>query len=135
MTRFLTHRRVLGIGVILALSMLYIGLLQVSTAANTVPSTRAGVSVLRADPDQMRPTQCNSLHLTAIIRGAGSFSGSKNNDLILGGPGNDDINGGKGDDCIIGGSGTDKIDGGGGNDICIGGSGTDTFTSCAVVVQ
>ncbi len=123
----------LGIAVLAAVG--YTGLLQVGTAANTVPSSRAGVETLPISPGELIPPQCQGLRLTFVIRGAGLVGGSKDNDLILGGPGLDELQGRTGDDCIVGGAGDDHIDGGGGRDVCLGGPGNDVFHNCAIWEQ
>ncbi len=115
--------------------ILLIGLLEVSTAANTVPSSRAGLATVPIDADALKPSACASMHLTTLVTGAGKFTGTNGNDLILGSSGNDTIDGGLGDDCIVGGGGNDKITGGGGSDVCIGGSGNDNFHGCEIETQ
>jgi Ca2+-binding RTX toxin-like protein len=82
--------------------------------------------------DQLKPTECNSITtMTAIVTGAGTFSGTGASELILGSAGVDTIRGNGGNDCIVGGGGNDSLRGGGGaGDVCIGGPGTDTFTGC-----
>jgi Ca2+-binding RTX toxin-like protein len=45
--------------------------------------------------------------------------GGDNNDVLVGGAGNDTLNGGPNDDVLIGGPGTDTLDGGAGNNIVI----------------
>lgn len=124
---------VVGLAALLALG--YFGLRQVSTAGNTVPSSRAGIDVLEIYADDLAPTECEALRLTLVIRGAGSIDGSKGRDLILGSLGADDISGRQGDDCLVGGGGNDDLDGGGGNNVCIGGPGNDKFTNCDVKIQ
>ena len=123
----------LAVAVLLALG--YLGLREVSTSANTVPSTRAGVQVLPVDPFDLRPPQCDSLRLENVLRGAGPINGTNKGDLILGSPASDDIHGGPGHDCIVSGDGDDILDGGPGNDVCIGGPGTNTFKSCEEIYE
>ncbi len=55
----------------------------------------------------------------------GSWDDSDNDDMLMGGPGNDRIYGGKGDDTLDGGRGDDLLVGGSGIDTFIGGSGSD----------
>lgn len=58
----------------------------------------------------------------------GNFiDGSGGNDIIIGGSGDDLIFGGSGNDIIFGGAGNDLIDGGDGNNIIFGGSGDDNI--------
>ncbi len=121
----------LALAVLLALG--YFGLREVSTAANTVPSTRAGVQVLPVGAEDLRPVECESMPLDTVIRGAGSINGTNKRDLILGSPASDHIKGGAGNDCLVGGGGDDTLDGGGGNDVCIGGPGNNTFKNCEVI--
>lgn len=123
------------VGLLVLLVMIYAGLLEVSTAANTVPSSRAGVAILPVDAEGLKPEECAGFRLNAVVRGAGSIKGTKKDDLILGSTAIDDIEGREGDDCLIGGGGNDALDGGGGDDVCIGGPGLDTFQRCAVEIQ
>jgi len=131
----MTAFRLTVLGLVALLALGYLGLRQASTAANTVPETRAGVAILNVYPDDLAPSECAALYLDEVIYGAGSFNGSKSADLILGSPASDDIAARQGDDCIVGGAGNDDIDGGQGKDVCIGGPGTDTFKNCEVKVQ
>jgi len=55
------------------------------------------------------------------------FTGTADNETIIGLGGNDYINGQKGDDIIKGGAGNDELDGGLGNDNAFGGEGDDTI--------
>jgi Ca2+-binding RTX toxin-like protein len=80
--------------------------------------------------EDLKPSCCNGLYLTNIVRGSGVLNGTAANDLIIGGDGPDIIDGLGGDDCILGGSGDDMITGGDGTDICIGGAGNNIFTAC-----
>jgi Ca2+-binding RTX toxin-like protein len=121
----------LAFAVVLALG--YFGLREVSTAANTVPSTRAGVQVLPVGASDLRPVECESMRLDTVIRGAGSINGTNKGDLILGSPAADDLRGGPGHDCLVGGGGDDTLDGGPGHDVCIGGPGDNTFKNCEVI--
>ena len=55
----------------------------------------------------------------------GTWDDSDNDDILMGGPGNDKIYGGKGDDTLDGGPGDDLLVGGSGVDTFIGGTGSD----------
>jgi Ca2+-binding RTX toxin-like protein len=44
-------------------------------------------------------------------------NGGLNDDVLIGGAGNDILNGDGGDDVIVGGRGTDTLNGGNGNDV------------------
>lgn len=57
--------------------------------------------------------------------GGGSQHGTRGDDVIIGGKGNDKIHGGNGDDVLSGGKGNDKLYGDKGNDSLSGGSGSD----------
>lgn len=58
----------------------------------------------------------------------GILFGTDNNDVLVGGAGDDRISGRKGNDTLIGGGGNDRIDGGDGSDTLFGQEGDDTFT-------
>jgi Ca2+-binding RTX toxin-like protein len=59
-------------------------------------------------------------------------NGGDDDDVLLGGAGNDTLNGGAGDDVIIGGAGTDVIDGAPGDDVVIQLAGAGGVRSAAV---
>lgn len=89
------------------------------TAANSVPTSRLGISSVTRTIQQLAPPQCSGITLTSLVIGSGTFAGTTDSDLILGSVGVDLINGGGGDDCIIGGGGIDALTGGLGTDICL----------------
>ena len=68
-----------------------------------------------------------------LIGGNGNDSvlGMSGNDKLYGGQGNDKLYGGSGDDVLDGGSGTNVVDGGSGNDRIIAGGGNDVITGGA----
>lgn len=102
------------------------------TAANSVPSSKAGQVVQPIDANALAPAACAGMGLVDVVTGSGkkgTITGTNGNDLILGTSGNDKINGGQGNDCIVGGAGTDTINGGPGTDVCLGNS-TTTFKNC-----
>ena len=109
------------------------------SASNSVQATHVGRQTIRVDPNALKPTQCATVSVTAVLicpRGGGTCSGADASELILGSPNVDDIAGGKGNDCILGGSGNDALKGDQGTDICIGGPGTDSFhPSCETQIQ
>jgi Ca2+-binding RTX toxin-like protein len=100
-------------------------LLSAMAAANTVPETTLGEISRSISVDDLKPAQCDAIHLTNLIASTGMISGTAENDLILGGSGADTISGEGGNDCIVGGGGNDTLLGGSGTDVCIGGSGND----------
>jgi Ca2+-binding RTX toxin-like protein len=100
-------------------------------AANlTIPDTNIGKESITVTANDLKPEACSTLDLTNIVRGSGEIYGTDDNDLIIGGSGNDTIYGLGGDDCILGGSGDDSLDGGNGTDVCIGGSGENAYVNC-----
>jgi signal peptidase I len=109
------------------------------TAANTVPISYIGTSLVALQVPQLAPLQCAGLTPTNLmIATTATTTGTAGNDLILGknAAGALTIKGGTGDDCIVGGGGagtTNTLDGGAGtNNICIGSPGaTNTFKNCA----
>lgn len=113
-----------------------VGVLFALTAANTVPATRAGIRSQSIGPNDLKPTDCAGITLTALVVGTGDFEGGAANELILGGPGVDKIRGRDGNDCVLGGGGNDELRGDGGTDVCIGGPGTDSLDAdCETRVQ
>ena len=104
-------------------------------AANTVPPSRLTDQSTPIAANDLKPSACTAINLTAIVTGSGKFKGTNANELILGGPNADTINGKGGTDCILGGGGDDNITGSGDADVCIGGPGTDTFKQCERKIQ
>jgi hypothetical protein len=100
------------------------------TAANVVPASKGHQSTNTIDANALKPTECASLSLTAVVAGD---TGTSANELILGTGAANSPNGAGGDDCIVAGDGNDTIDGGAGTDVCLGGSGTDTYFNCETV--
>lgn len=106
------------------------------TAGNSIPPSKASLGTVAQTYQVVRPTECNAITIANVVIGSGTFSGSSNNDLMLGRTLADTISGGGGADCILGGAGNDSLRGDQGSDICIGGPGTDTFTAnCEVQIQ
>jgi Ca2+-binding RTX toxin-like protein len=124
------RRRLLGL-VPLAIPLACVAAL---TASTTVAPSLAGRGTRALTANELKPPPCAALHLTRVITGAGSISGGREGELILGSPGNDRIRGGGGNDCLVGGAGDDMLIGNGGFDVCIGGPGNDTFRNCSVVI-
>ena len=100
--------------------------------ANAVPATRVTNQNNSININNLKPVACASMHLTNLVSGSGTLTGTEGNDLILGSSGADIIDGLGGNDCIVGGGGDDSINGNNGTDVCLGGSGNNTFTSCEV---
>ena len=146
-------RWVISILVLGAAIILVVTVLNVQTATNTVPVTRADKDSLGTSANALKPAECAGITLTNIVDIGAGETGTSANDLILGTDKADtEIRGGAGDDCILGGKGSErqKIDkvwspglygeegndvliGGPGNaDHCDGGSGADTYYSCEV---
>lgn len=53
------------------------------------------------------------------------LEGTRGDDVLTGGAGNDELEGGKGNDTLLGGAGSDELEGGSGNDLLDGGTGND----------
>jgi len=102
---------------------------------NVVPATHAGISTQATGPNDVKPTSCGGITVTAYVLGSGVITGTAASELVLGSTGLDTISGLGGNDCVVGGGGNDIIDGGLGTDVCLGGPGTDTFLSCETQVQ
>ena len=105
------------------------------TAANNVGDTRAEDDQRPITPNDLKPTQCAALALTAKRTGSGTITGNASAELITGSGAVDTIDGAGGNDCILGGGGNDALRGGAGTDVCIGGAGTDTFNGCETQSQ
>lgn len=105
------------------------------TAANTVPASKMTDDSRSITPNDLKPTDCAGLALTAKLSGSGTITGTAAAELITGGAAADSISGNDGDDCIMGGAGGDTIDGGNGTDVCIGGPGIDLILSCETSIQ
>jgi Ca2+-binding RTX toxin-like protein len=105
------------------------------TGTNVVPATHAGISTRATGPNDVKPSSCSGINVTAYVFDSGVITGTAGNDFVLGSTGLDTISGLGGNDCIVGGGGNDIIDGGLGTDVCLGGPGTDTFLSCETQVQ
>jgi Ca2+-binding RTX toxin-like protein len=106
-------------------------------ASNTVPGSRLASRSAAINANALKPTDCATLNLTAIVicPASGNCTGTSKSELILGTANADTITGKGGADCILGGGGNDDITGGAGGDVCIGGPGTDTFHSCETTIQ
>ena len=106
------------------------------TSANTVVPTKAGDVSRSVTPNDLKPTECAAITLTAKLSGSGTINGAATAELITGSAAVDTISGNNGDDCILGGAGNDSLAGGAGIDVCIGGAGTDTFNNnCETKIQ
>lgn len=105
------------------------------TGTNVVPATHAGISSRATGPNDVKPSECAGITVTARVQGSGTITGTASAELVIGSTGIDTMSGLGGDDCLVGGGGNDVVDGGLGTDVCLGGPGTDTFLSCETQVQ
>ncbi|MDZ4717853.1 MAG: hypothetical protein SH847_05240 [Roseiflexaceae bacterium] len=119
------------------LAMLVMSSMMLAMAAsNTVSETNLAEISRSVTVDDLKPAQCDAIHLTNLIAATGIISGTSENDLILSGSGADTISGEGGDDCIVGGDGNDILSGNSGTDVCIGGAGSDILDdSCEIKYQ
>ncbi|WP_332853587.1 calcium-binding protein [Duganella sp. S19_KUP01_CR8] len=85
------------------------------------------VSQITFDNGQVWSAQDIYQHLPALTDGADSRVGSRIDDIVDGGGGNDRLDGDYGNDVLIGGTGDDYLMGGYGNDILVGGAGDDSL--------
>jgi hypothetical protein len=90
------------------------------TATTTVPTSNAGASRQALAVSQLAPAGCNSLALTGLVQGSGTFSNSRSNVLILGSTNADAITDTGASNCIIAGGGTNTVTATS-SDICISG--------------
>lgn len=103
------------------------------SAANYVPETGLGMDTRNITAEDLKPPECDGIHLDNIV--VGSQNGTTGNDLMLGTSGDDTLKGKGGDDCILGGDGFDTLKGNNGDDVIVsnstlviidGGNGNDT---------
>ena len=118
-------------------------------AANLVPASSAGLASHVPVPDDFKPAACGGIAIGTLVTGTGTFSGTADNDLILGSPADDTITGEAGDDCVLAGGGNDGLRAGAGDnsggaadvlnggpdtDTCAAEGGTPTYVSCEQTV-
>jgi Ca2+-binding RTX toxin-like protein len=115
--------------------LILISVVTAVAATNTVSSTKVTNQGFPIGVNNLKPSACAGIVLSALITGSVTINGTNGNDLILGRSGIDTVNGLDGNDCILGGGGADIINGGNGNDVCIGGPGVDEFLSCETQIQ
>jgi Ca2+-binding RTX toxin-like protein len=114
--------RVITIG----LAALILGsMISAMAASNSVSKSNVGEISRSISANDLKPPQCDGIHLNNLIAATGAISGTAGNDLILGSSGANTISGEGGNDCILGGGGNDTLFGDSGTDVCIGGSGDD----------
>ena len=116
------------------LGVLSISLVLSLTSANTVPVSRAGDSSRAAGANQLKPSACSAITLTAKVSGSGFIFGTGAAELVTGSAVADTITAAGGDDCLLAGAGNDILNGGTGTDVCIGGAGTNTYFSCETTI-
>jgi Ca2+-binding RTX toxin-like protein len=105
-----------------------------ATAANSVVTTRADDSSRAATPNDLKPSACSGITVTAKVTGSGAINGTNVAELITGSAVADSITARGGNDCVLGGAGDDTLNGGGGTDVCIGGAGTNTYANCETII-
>lgn len=129
------RRATRGAPIILFLGILLSGAVAF-TASNSVAPSKIGEDLIAQNVNDVKPSECDSITLSAIVQGTLLVTGTDANELMLGSIALDAIDGGAGDDCIMGGALDDTLVGGLGNDVCIGGGGTDVLDpTCEVQVQ
>lgn len=116
-------------------ALLIVSVVSAFAAGMNVPASNLGQQSVPVTAEAIKPAACGGIHLSNIVRGSGTFTGTAANDLIIGSAGTDTIDGAGGDDCILGSAGDDSLAGSDGNDVCIGSAGIDTFTGCEVETQ
>ena len=121
--------------IVILIVLLLASVVSALTASNSVPSSRAGNPSDPVSAEKLKPSQCDSLVLTGVVTGSGTFNATNGNDLVLASAGVDRPDGRGGNDCILGGDGNDNITGGAGTDVCIGQGGNDSFTGCETQIQ
>jgi Ca2+-binding RTX toxin-like protein len=120
--------RLVGVGLA---ALVLSSIMSAMAAANSIPTSGLDEISRSITVNDLKPAQCDGIHLTNLIVATGAISGTDDNDLILGGSGADIISGEGGNDCILGGGDNDTLYGGSGNDVCVGGGGNDILNdSC-----
>ncbi len=94
-------------------------------AANTVPPSAVDDQSFPITANDLKPSSCAGLNLSAVVVGSGLVFGTAANELVLGRGGLDVIAAGGGDDCVLGGGSADLLFGGTGNDVLLGMGGND----------
>jgi len=119
-----------------AILLVIVGANVIDASASSVvtENTSAEFQTQAVTADDIKPSACAGVALTAVVAGSGSFSGTAANELITGSAAVDTIDGLGGDDCILAGAADDSVTGGTGTDVCVGGGGTDTFATCETEV-
>ena len=84
------------------------------------------LTLLYASESETRPLRIDAHGFSGEVGIVGGY----NDDLIIGGLGNDDLFGYQGDDTILGGPGNDRLDGDEGSDRCDGGPDRDRLVHC-----
>ncbi len=107
----------------LSLLVAWLTLAGAFAAANIVPVTGLGYSVLPVTAAALKPPECAGIPVNTIVSLAAGETPTAGNDLILGTAGSDSANGGLGQDCILGGDGVDFLYGGAGGDVIVSTSG------------
>lgn len=133
--RRLTLRRAVFAAYVGAMFLVIAGLLSVTTASNTVPTSRLGSRTTSTGISELRPPACSGMTLTNLVTGTGNVNGTNGNDLVLGGRGTKAVNGKAGDDCLLGGVDATSVDGGAGSDVCIRHATTKASNCEAIITQ
>ena len=122
---------------LLLLAATVIGAASVALAAtNVVPTTYASQTASAIGANNVKPSDCSTITVTAKLTGSGTINGTSAAELITASAAVDTTNGNAGNDRILGGGGDDSLTGGAGTDVSIGGPGTDTFNSnCETRIQ
>src|SRR5688572_15277087 len=71
------------------------------SSANVVPASRASDTQNPITANNLKPSECAGLNVTAKIAGSGTLTGTAAAELIVGGPGADTISGGGRGDCVL----------------------------------
>ncbi len=119
-------RRSITLLILGLLLLIILSLFTAFAAVNGVPSIRMDEVSENVNPNDLKPSECNSISLSTIVNIANGDSPTAGNDLILGTGSQDAINGLGGDDCILGGDKNDNLFGGEGDDVIIGGPNKDS---------
>jgi hypothetical protein len=109
------RKNIIRLTFILLAGLISFSMIFAVAANNTVPVTHLTDQSSAITVNDVKPSACSAIVLTAIVYcptgPGGACDGTDANELVIGSPAYDDIRSGKGDDCIVAGGDDDDIRG------------------------